>query len=270
MNNKILIKRLTASDLTLFKWHFENINAGNQKAINLNRDIFIDILYPSLPIVAEEEGWRFPLDLYLFGPGLHKEYNLQRKIIKGGTYKNWRLDGEFISVVEELSEVMNEELPNGVPRFNKQAKKQMTDDEIFENILRTKGNRNAVGTNRNKFRGTALPHEHGVHHRTCNVERHGVELNVLADGGEQCGLGRDDDGFDTGIVRSSGIDRVVVIAASSDPGHGDQHHGENHIAAQCHRVTPVEKGRRCAPGIRPALVSFGKPVGRDNPGTELP
>ena len=46
-----------------------------------------------------------------------------------------RLDGEFISVVEELSTVMNEELPKGVPRFNKQAKKQMKDDEFVATLL---------------------------------------------------------------------------------------------------------------------------------------
>ncbi|KAA3645350.1 MAG: DUF3883 domain-containing protein [Chloroflexi bacterium] len=94
--SKIAIKRLTASDLTLFKWHFENLNAGNQKAINLNKNVFVDELFPSLPAVVEEEGWRFSIDLYLYGPGLSGEYNLQRKILKGETYKNWRLDGEFI------------------------------------------------------------------------------------------------------------------------------------------------------------------------------
>ncbi|KAA3646127.1 MAG: DUF3883 domain-containing protein [Chloroflexi bacterium] len=96
MNRKLAIKKLTASDLTLFKWQFENLSAGNQKAINLNRGVFIDSLYPSLPSIAEASGWRISIDLYIFGPGPGGEYNLQRKIIKGGTYKNWRLDGEFI------------------------------------------------------------------------------------------------------------------------------------------------------------------------------
>lgn len=96
MAKKLALKKLTASDLTFFEWHFRNRNAGNQKAINLNRDVFIDKLYPSLPSIAQKSNWRVPLDLTLYGPGLHREYNLQRKIIKGGTYKNWRLDGEFI------------------------------------------------------------------------------------------------------------------------------------------------------------------------------
>ena len=46
MINKLALKRLTASDLTLFEWHFNYRNAGNQKAINLNADVFKDQLYP--------------------------------------------------------------------------------------------------------------------------------------------------------------------------------------------------------------------------------
>lgn len=93
---KLALKRLTASDLTFFEWHFRNRNAGNQKAINLNADVFVSQLYPSLPEIALASGGRFPIDLYLYGPGLAPEWNLQRKIIKFGSYKNWRLNGEFI------------------------------------------------------------------------------------------------------------------------------------------------------------------------------
>jgi len=96
MIGKLAIKQLTASDLTLFEWHFKNRNAGNQKAINLNAAIFIDELYPGVPELAAKNAGRIPLDLFLYGPGLEPEYNLQRKIVKFGTYKNWRLDGEFI------------------------------------------------------------------------------------------------------------------------------------------------------------------------------
>jgi hypothetical protein len=95
MPDKLAIKRLTKSDLTFFEWHFTNRNAGNQKAINLNANIFIEILYPSLPEALGGRD-RVPLDLYMYGPGLAGEYNLQRKIIKGRTYKNWRLNGEFV------------------------------------------------------------------------------------------------------------------------------------------------------------------------------
>lgn len=97
MPDQLAIKRLTASDLTFFEWHFRNRNAGNQKAINLNANVFIDAMFPGLPALAEQVGGRFGVDLYLYGPGLGtSEQNLQRKIIKIGTYKNWRLNGEYI------------------------------------------------------------------------------------------------------------------------------------------------------------------------------
>ncbi len=98
MQTQLAIKRLTASDLTFFEWHFRNRNAGNQKAINLNANVFIDELFPNLPDIAAKSGGRIPLDLYLYGPGIgFPEQNLQRKVVKFGTYKNWRLNGEFIA-----------------------------------------------------------------------------------------------------------------------------------------------------------------------------
>lgn len=97
MQRRIALKRLTASDLTLFEWQFRNRNAGNQKSINLNADVFIDQLFPSLPEAAVETAGRIPLDLSIYGPSYAGLHNLQRKILKGGAYKNWRLDGEFIS-----------------------------------------------------------------------------------------------------------------------------------------------------------------------------
>jgi hypothetical protein len=99
MKRKLALKRLTASDLTLFKWHFQKGGSkSNQKAINLNADVFVETLYPSLPDVAweRERESRFPVDLYIFGPGMAGADNLQRKILKSAAYKNWRLDGEFI------------------------------------------------------------------------------------------------------------------------------------------------------------------------------
>lgn len=97
MSRKIALKRLTASDLTFFRWHFENSpTGGNQKSINLNRGVFIDQLYPALPAAPQALSGRLPIDLYLYGPGLTGELNIQRKIIKGGSYKNWRLNGEFV------------------------------------------------------------------------------------------------------------------------------------------------------------------------------
>lgn len=96
MLRKLALKRFTGSDLTLFEWQFKNINKGNQKSINLNANIFVEKLYPLLPDIADEKGGRIPIDLSIYGPGMHELDNLQRKIIKGGSYKNWRLNGEFI------------------------------------------------------------------------------------------------------------------------------------------------------------------------------
>ena len=96
MNSKLAIKRLTASDLTFFEWHFKHRNAGNQKAINLNADVLIGQLYPALETIMRERQNKLGVDLWIAGPGAEAPINLQRKIIKGATYKNWRLDGEFI------------------------------------------------------------------------------------------------------------------------------------------------------------------------------
>ena len=93
---KLAVKRLSASDLTFFEWHFRHGNAGNQKAINLNADVFKDDLYPVVDVVAKNSSDRLGVDLWIAGPDGASPFNLQRKIIKGRSYKNWRLDGEFI------------------------------------------------------------------------------------------------------------------------------------------------------------------------------
>ncbi len=107
MQRRIALKRLTASDLTLFEWQFRNRNAGNQKSINLNAAVFIDELFPSLPDAASELNDRLPLDLNIYGPGHAGLHNLQRKILKGPAYKNWRLDGEYINSPETDPERYN-------------------------------------------------------------------------------------------------------------------------------------------------------------------
>lgn len=114
---KLALKRLTASDLTLFEWQFRNRNAGNQKAINLNRNVFIDVLYPALPEAAEEHDGRLPLDVTIYGPGGKTGLNLQRKIIKFGTYKNWRLNGEFIYNPQSDTERFNQLRPDDLALF---------------------------------------------------------------------------------------------------------------------------------------------------------
>ncbi|WP_407353496.1 hypothetical protein [Luteimonas sp. R10] len=105
MPRKLALKRLTASDLTLFKWHFQNHPAGKQKAFNLDANVLIGELYPQLGEPALVPQPRYPLDLYLCGPGLAPANNLQRKILK--QQKNWRLNGELIDSPVESPELYN-------------------------------------------------------------------------------------------------------------------------------------------------------------------
>jgi len=105
MSGKIAVKRLTASDLTLFAYQFRNFPAGKQKAININANILIDELYPALKSNTASIPQRFPIDLYLYGPSYGNELNLQRKILK--QEKNWRLDGELVYNPEEEPDRFN-------------------------------------------------------------------------------------------------------------------------------------------------------------------
>lgn len=105
MPRKLALKRLTASDLTLFKWHFQNHPAGKQKAFNLDARVLVDELYPQLGEPALVPQPRYPLDLHLCGPGLAPANNLQRKILK--QQKNWRLNGELIDNPVESPELYN-------------------------------------------------------------------------------------------------------------------------------------------------------------------
>lgn len=92
----LALKRLTKSDLTFFAFQYRLApGAGNQKSINLNADVFIDRFYPSLDAITQ--GAPIPLQLTLFGPGIRGAYSVARKIVKGAAYKNWRLNGEFVT-----------------------------------------------------------------------------------------------------------------------------------------------------------------------------
>ena len=96
MADRIAIKRLTASDCTLFEAVFRKIDAGNQKSINLNADVLIGRLYPDLAIAAAATDNQIALAISIYGPDAKAAHKLSRKIIKNTTYKNWRLNGEFI------------------------------------------------------------------------------------------------------------------------------------------------------------------------------
>ncbi len=94
MKRRLALKRLSASDLTLFECHYRTTPGAKQKAFNLDRAIFIDQLYPGLPDRLDIAKDRLPLDLSIYGPGTAGLHNLQRKVLK--QQKNWRLNGELI------------------------------------------------------------------------------------------------------------------------------------------------------------------------------
>lgn len=96
MPERIALKRLTASDLTFFESLFRTIGAGNQKAINLNADVFIEKLYPALPGLVSTVGDVIPVTLTILGPNAAPAHVITRAITKRDAYKNWRLNGEFI------------------------------------------------------------------------------------------------------------------------------------------------------------------------------
>jgi hypothetical protein len=97
MAELLALKRLTASDLTFFERLFRTMNAGNQKGINLNADVLIDVLYPDLAAVAAAQpDGEISFPLTIRGPASAGPYRVRRKIVKGGAYKNWRLNGEFV------------------------------------------------------------------------------------------------------------------------------------------------------------------------------
>ena len=107
MTSRLALKRLTASDLTFFAWHFRNRNAGNQKAINLNADVLTGQLYPALDTIVKDSENKLRIDLWIAGPAAAEPMSLQRKIIKGAAYKNWRLDGEVVHNPEGTPERFN-------------------------------------------------------------------------------------------------------------------------------------------------------------------
>lgn len=99
---RFAVKKLSRSDLTFFEPQFRIQNAGNQKSINLNRDVFVDQLFPAFPEVLTQAGGQLPVRLLIDGPGLgHDRIDVRRKLAKGTSYKNYRLNGEFVRNPEE-------------------------------------------------------------------------------------------------------------------------------------------------------------------------
>lgn len=99
MTRKIVIKRLSASDLTFFEYHYRHTSGTKQKALNFDRVAFIDKLYPALPEAVGDGPVKVSLSLR--GPGKGGVQNIQRKILKQD--KNWRLNGELVYDPPELA-----------------------------------------------------------------------------------------------------------------------------------------------------------------------
>lgn len=95
---RFAIKKLTRSDLTFFEHQFRRQNAGNQKSINLNRNVFVDLIFPLAGEVTGGVARQFPVPVTIYGPGMRTEpHIITRKVISaGGSQKNWRLNGEFV------------------------------------------------------------------------------------------------------------------------------------------------------------------------------
>ncbi|MGO4705862.1 hypothetical protein AB4072_08810 [Microvirga sp. 2MCAF38] len=99
------VKKLTMSDLTFFEYQFRRFQnearaigeqGSKQKAINLNADVFVDMIFPLARGNGEKR--RFNLPVAIYGPGLRRQPQvLTRKVISaGGGGKNWRLNGELV------------------------------------------------------------------------------------------------------------------------------------------------------------------------------
>ena len=94
--DRLAIKRLAASDCTLFEAYFKLNNTSKQKGVNLNADVLIRQMYPGLRVTAEATDNQIALAVSIYGPGAKGAHELARKIVRSAGSKNWRLNGEFI------------------------------------------------------------------------------------------------------------------------------------------------------------------------------
>ena len=96
MPERIAIKILTGSDLTFFDSFFKRSNIGNQKAINLNADVFAKQFYQDFAERSLGEEVEVPVSVTVFGPRPGKPYHFARSVTKKTAYKNWRLNGAAV------------------------------------------------------------------------------------------------------------------------------------------------------------------------------
>lgn len=154
---RFAIKKLTRSDLTFFEHQFRRQNAGNQKSINLNRNVFVDLIFPLAGEVTGGVARQFPVPVNIYGPGMRAEpHVITRKVISaGGSQKNWRLNGEFVpdpefdptryhTLVADDCVVFGFEGENGLPTgfyMVLLAQAEAVDTPIRNNVLGVLGTR---------------------------------------------------------------------------------------------------------------------------------
>ncbi len=57
MPRKLALKRLTASDPALFKWHFTNSDKGSRKVFNLYNRVLVGALNPRAYLFTADDDW---------------------------------------------------------------------------------------------------------------------------------------------------------------------------------------------------------------------
>ncbi|MCB9421549.1 MAG: DUF3883 domain-containing protein [Ardenticatenaceae bacterium] len=102
MFQKLILKRLSFDDLTLFKFWILAHNNKQANGIGLSHNVLINELFPSLPIILENKQNKVMITINIYGPGLAPEYSIQRKIQKRGI-NNYCISGEFIADPENHS-----------------------------------------------------------------------------------------------------------------------------------------------------------------------
>ena len=97
MPERIAIKVMSGSDLSFFEELFKQRKTeSNQKAINLNADVFANVLYPDFAEKSLGTNVEVPVWVTVHGPRPGKPYRFPRSITKGEKYKNWRLNGAAV------------------------------------------------------------------------------------------------------------------------------------------------------------------------------
>lgn len=92
MGTKLVLKRLSATDLTIFEFHHRRTK-GKQKAINLDKAVFFGQLYPDTKVPIEK-GEHLPVDLVFYGPRARDAISLRQHVALQD--KNLRLGAALI------------------------------------------------------------------------------------------------------------------------------------------------------------------------------